>query len=158
VAVLSRIRTAIVVVLVAGLVVSGYVGYRLFTEDPDRPPRSSKVTGTTDDGWLQVAYRGVTVELPPDWGRLDTGVCEGELERWAPAGHEPCDDDGGLSFLDAATFDPAIGPGVHTTPASNLQPNGGWTGYVTRGDVVVTVSDTEEVVVRRILQSVSVPL
>jgi hypothetical protein len=158
VAVLSRIRAAIVVVLVAGLVVSGYVGYRLFTEDQDRPPRSSEVTGTTDDGWHQVAYRGVTVELPPDWSRLDTGVCHGELERWAAAGHEPCDDDGGLSFLDATTYDPAIGPGVHPTPASNLLPDGGWAGYVTRGDVVVTVSDSEEVVVRRILQSVSVPI
>ncbi len=155
---LSKIRAAIVVVLVVGLVVSGYVGYRLFTEEPDRPPRSSKVTGTTDDGWQQVAYRGVTVELPPDWSRLDTGVCDGELERWAAAGHEPCDDDGGVSFLDADTFESAIGPGVHTTPASDLQPNGGWAGYVTRGQIVVTVSDSEEVVVRRILQSVSVPI
>jgi hypothetical protein len=158
VAVLGKIRAAIVVILVVGLVVSGYVGYRLFTEEADREPRASTVTGTTDDGWQQVTYRGITVELPPDWSRLDTGVCDGELERWASSGHEPCDDDGGLSFLDSDTFDSAIGPGVHTTPASNLQPEGGWGGYVTRGDVVVTVAGTDEVVVRRILQSVSVPI
>ena len=155
---LGKIRAAIVVVLVVGLAVSGFVGYRLFTEEVDREPSSSRVTGTTDDGWQQVSYRGVTVELPPDWSRLDTGSCDGELERWATSVHEPCDDDGGLTFLDVDSFEPDIGPGVHTTPASDLLPNGGWSGYVTRGDVVVTVSDAEEVVVRRILQSVSVPI
>ena len=35
---LSKIRVAIVVILIAGLVVSGFVGYRLFTEEPDRDP------------------------------------------------------------------------------------------------------------------------
>ena len=130
---LDKIRVAIVVVLIAGLVVAGYVGYRLFTEETDRDPPSSRVTGTTDDGWQQVPYRGVTVELPPDWQRLDTAICDAELERWATVGVEQCDGDTGLSFLDSDTFDAATGPGVHTTPASATLPAGGWTGYVIRG-------------------------
>jgi hypothetical protein len=43
-------------------------------------------------------------------------------------------------------------------PASGTLPAGGWTGYVTRGDVVVNVTEADEAVVRRILQSVSVPV
>jgi hypothetical protein len=152
--VLSRIRMAIVLILIAGLVVSGYVGYRLFTEEPDRDPPSSRVTGTTDDGWQQVSYRGVTVELPPDWQRLDTAICDAELERWATVGQEQCDGDTGMSFIDSDTFTAATGPGVHTTAASDTLPAGGWTGYVTRGDVVVNVTEADEAVVRRILQSV----
>ncbi len=155
---LSKIRVAIVVILIAGLVVSGYVGYRLFTEEPDRDPASSRVTGATDDGWQQVSYRGVTVELPPDWTRVDTSVCDFEIERWAGIGQEQCDSDAGLTFLDSSTFDAATGPGVHTTPASASLPAGGWTGYVTRGDVVVNVTEADEVVVRRILQSATVPI
>jgi hypothetical protein len=158
VAVLDRIRVAVVVVLVTGLVVSGFVGYRLFTEEPEHEPSTSRVTGTTDDGWQEVSYRGVTVQVPEGWSRLDTGVCSADLERWATSAHEPCDDDGGLTFLDSDRFDSAVGPGVHTTPASDLLPDGGWSGYVTRGDVVVSVADADQDVVRRILQSVSVPI
>jgi hypothetical protein len=152
---LGKIRVAIVVILIAGLVVSGYVGYRLFTEEPDRDPRPSLVTGTTDDGWQQVSYRGVTVDLPPDWQRLDTAICETQLERWSTAGQEQCEGDIGLTFLDADAFTATTGPGVHTTPPSDTLPAGGWTGYVTRGDVVVNVTEADEVVVRRILQSAS---
>jgi hypothetical protein len=43
---------------------------------------------------------------------------------------------------------------VHTAPASVNLPDGGWTGYVTRGEVVVDVTDADQNVVRRILQSV----
>ncbi|WP_028650530.1 hypothetical protein [Nocardioides halotolerans] len=155
---LSRIRAALVAVLVVGLLVSGYVGYRLFTEEPDREPSVSHVTGTTDDGWQLVTYRGVTVELPADWDRTDTTRCGAESERWGPAGHDPCSMTEGLWFRASATFDATVGPGVHTQPASDTSPDGGWGGYATRGDVVVDVAGTDEAVVRRILQSVSVPI
>ena len=155
---LGKLRMAIVGFLIAGLVVSGFVGYRLFTEDPDHGAPTSRVSGTTKDGWQQVTYRGVTVELPPDWKRLDTAICDPDLERWASAGPEPCDGDEGLSFLDSDTFDAATGPGVRAAAASDTLPAGGWTGYVVRGVVVVNVMDGDEAVVRRILQSVSVPI
>lgn len=157
-AVLGKIRAAVVVVLIVGLGVSGFVGYRLFTAEPDRGPDASRVTGVTDDGWQQVSYRGVTVEVPPDWSRLDTTICDDDLERWAAAGQDQCDVAVGLSFLDSDSFDAATGPGVHTASSSDTLPDGGWTGYVTREDVVVNVADAEELVVRRVLQSVSVPV
>jgi hypothetical protein len=155
---LSKIRMAIVLVLVAGLIVSGYVGYRLVTEEPDKEPPVSRVTGSADDGWQLVSYRGVTVELPPEWERLDMASCQGAMEHWGPVDLDPCADDVGLWFLASATFDAATGPGAHTAPASQNLAGGGWTGYVTRDDVVVNVADADEAVVRRILQSASEPI
>jgi len=152
---LSKIRMAIVAVLIAGLAVSAFAGYRLFTEEPHRDPPVSKATDTTDDGWQVVSYRGLTVELPPEWARLDTTSCDGSTERWGPAEVDPCSGDVGLWFLASATFDPGSGPGVHTAPVSANLPEGGWAGYVTRGKIVVNVGDADQAVVRRILQSVS---
>jgi hypothetical protein len=152
---LSKIRMAIVVLLVGGLAVAGYAGYRLFTEEPTHKPQVSRVTGTTDDGWQEVTYKGVNVELPPGWERLEVADCGPSQERWGPADLDPCAGDAGLWFLASATFDPAGGPGVHTAPVSDNLPQGGWAGYVTRGDVVVNVADPDQAVVRRILQSVS---
>ncbi len=151
---LDRVRSAFIALLVVGLAVSGYFGYRLFTEDTGHAPASSRVSGTTDDGWNQVTYRGVTVELPPSWKRLDTAICEAPRERWSIAAQAPCDGDAGVTFLASATFDPATGPGVHTSPPSGAFPQGAWMGYVTRGDVVINVLDPDQDVVRRILQSV----
>jgi hypothetical protein len=150
-----RIRAAVVVLLICGLMVAGYAGYRLFTEEPKHQPAVSRTTGTTADGWKQVTYRGVNLEVPPDWRRLDVTGCDSTLERWGPAWLDPCANDRGLWFRESAAFDPATGPGVHTAPASENMPHGGWTGYVTRGDVVVDVADPDQAVVRRILQSVT---
>jgi hypothetical protein len=149
------IRKAFVALLVVGLGVSGWVGYRLFTEEPRHDPPASRVVGSTDDGWQQVTYRGVDLEVPPEWTRLDMAECDFSPEHWGPAGLGPCADDIGLWFYASATFDPATGPGVHTAPASANLPDGGWAGYVTRGDLAVYVGYTDQAVVRRILQSVS---
>jgi len=155
---LKRVRMAVVVLLAVGLVVAGYVGYRLFTEKPHHEPPISRVTDTTDDGWQVVSYLGVKVELPPDWARLDMGACVGSSEHGGPSGLDPCAGDVGLWFVASATFDPATGPGVHTAPPSDNLPDGGWSGYVTRGKVVVNVAGPDQEVVRRILQSVSEPI
>ena len=154
----QRIRMAVIVLLVIGLAVAGYTGYRLFTEEPDHEPPISRATDTTDDGWQVVSYRGVTVELPADWARLDMASCVDSAERWGPADLDPCADDVGLWFLDSATFDAETGPGVHSAPASDNLPEGGWAGYVSRGKVVVDVAGADQAVVRRILQSVSQPI
>jgi hypothetical protein len=158
VAVLKKVRMVIVALLVIGLGVAAYAGYRLVTEEP--PPHKaavSRTTGTTVDGWQVVTYRGLHLEVPPGWRRLDMSSCDRDLpqERWGAAELDPCAPDAGLWFRAAATFDPATGPGVHTAPASKNLPQGGWAGYVTRGDLVVDVADPDEAVVRRILQSVS---
>jgi hypothetical protein len=156
VAVLAKVRAAIVALLIVGLAGAGYAGYRLLTEErPPHAPAISRSTGTTADGWQVVTYRGLHLEVPPDWRRLDMTGCDLSLERWGPAGLDPCAPDAGLWFRSSATFDPATGPGVHTAPVSASLPNGGWAGYVTRGEVVVDVADADQAVVRRILQSVS---
>jgi hypothetical protein len=159
VAVLKKVRAGVVALLVAGLVIAGYAGYRLVTEEPpEHAPPVSRSTGTTTDGWQVVTYRGVNLEVPPDWRRLDTSRCDAELERWGPAGLDPCAPDAGLWFHQAATFDANFAPGVHVAPASESLPDGGWAGYVTRGEVVVDVADPDQAVVRRILQSVTEPV
>jgi hypothetical protein len=155
VAVVSKLRVAVIVLLVAGLVVAAYAGYRLVTEEPEHRPPVSRSTGTTDDGWQQVTYRGVTVEVPPEWERLDNAGCQGFTEHWGPGDLDPCAGDAGLWFLASATFDPATGPGVHAVPSSANLPEGGWGGYVTRGSVVVDVADASQDVARHVLQSVS---
>jgi hypothetical protein len=152
---LSKVRAAIIVLLVVGLVAAGYTGYRLFTHEPDHDPPVSRATGTTEDGWQQVTYRGVTVEVPADWERLDADGCRRSNEHWGPADLAPCADDRGLWFMESATFDPSTAPGVHATPASANLPEGGWGGYVTRGKVVVDVVDADQAAARRVLQSVS---
>jgi hypothetical protein len=149
------VRKIFIALLVVGLAVAGVEGYRLFNEDPHHDPPPSRVIGTTDDGWQQITYRGVDLEVPPDWERLDVSGCEVGPERWGPAGTDPCAGDVGLWFWASATFDPATGPGVHPAPASAGLPQGGWGGYVTRGDLVVDVAHPDQAVVRRILQSVS---
>lgn len=152
---LAKVRAAVVVLLIAGLVLAGVVGYRLFTEEPpEHEPPVSRSTGTTDDGWQVVTYRGVDVEVPPDWRRLEAASCDGTPERWGPGGLDPCAPDAGLWFRDATTFDTGFDPGVHVAPVSANLPEGGWAGYVTRGDVVIDVADPDQAVVRRILQSV----
>ena len=77
----------------------------------------AQVTGTTDDGWQLVTYRGRD-------RRGAAGLAAPrhvELRRTdSSAGGRPVStrarSDAGLWFLDAATFDPATGPGVHTVP------------------------------------------
>lgn len=152
---LSRFRATFIALLVIGLGVAGYVGYRLFTAEPDHDPPVSRASGRTDDGWLQVTYRGVTVEVPAQWERLDTSGCEGATEHWGSHDLDPCADDAGLWFLGSATYDPATGPGVHTVPVSANLAAGGWGGYVLRGEVVVSVADPSQDIARHVLQSVS---
>jgi hypothetical protein len=156
VAVLKKVRMAVVALLVVGLGVAGFAGYRLVTEDrPEKADPVSSSSGTTDDGWRVVTYRGLHLEVPPDWRRLDMSGCDAPRERWGPTGLDACAPDAGLWFLASATFDTTFEPGVHTAPVSDNLPEGGWAGYVTRGDVVVDVADPDQNVVRRILQSVS---
>src|SRR3954469_22156524 len=121
---LSKIRAAIIVVLAAGLVVAAYAGYQLFTEKPVHESSVSRATGTTDDGWQQVTYRGVKLDVPAEWARLDAGECEGQGERWAAAGVDPWGDLG-LVFRSSSSFESDAGPGVHNAASSAALPDGG---------------------------------
>src|SRR5215217_9620221 len=80
-------------------------------------PRSEVVVGSTvRDGWKTVEYRGVEVDVPATWERVDMSDCEFQFERWAPPESAPCHFEEGMGFYSSATFDPMHGPGVrHTT-------------------------------------------
>jgi hypothetical protein len=152
------IRRIFVGVLVVGLAVAGYVGYRLFTAEADHDAPAevrAEVVGSAEDGWQQLSYGELRLEVPPEWGRLDTAECESAIEHWGAPETDPCAGDLGLWFLASAVFDPATGPGVHRVEPSESLPTGAWAGYVTRGDTVVNVADLDQEVVRRILQSVA---
>src|SRR3954453_22653158 len=130
------------VVLMAVVVVGGYAGYLLLPaappqtpahaplpdEQPEPPAEVSRATGTTDDGWQQVTYRGVKLEVPAQWARLDASECEGQWERWGAARIDPCGDLG-LVFHSSSSFESGAGPGVHEAAPSAALPDGGWEGY-----------------------------
>jgi hypothetical protein len=154
-------RRILVGVLVVGLALAGYAGYRLFTTEPDEDApeqERASVTGAAEDGWQRLSYGELRLEVPPGWSRLDMTECESAIEHWGAPDTDPCADDLGLWFFASAVFDPATGPGVHRVDPSDSLPTGGWAGYVTRGDTVVDVADLDEAVVRRVLQSVVEPV
>jgi len=152
-------RRVFLAVLVLGLVVAGGAGWLLFTAEPERESRSdprADVVGAADDGWQELSYGGLRVEVPAGWTRMD-GDCDSAAEHWAPTDLGPCSEDVGVWFHASATFDPSSGPGVHAVEASDAAPDGGYGGYVTLGDLAVYAQDLDAEVVRRVLRSVREP-
>ena len=82
---------------------------------------------------------------------MDSSDCEYSSERWAPAGSDPCDFEGGIAFYGSATFDPDAGPGVRATTENGVP---AWGGYAYAGDLVVYASDGDRVVSQAVLDSV----
>jgi hypothetical protein len=153
------VRRLFLVVLVLALVAAAGAGWLLFTTDPehDPPPEErADVVGAVDDGWQQLSYRGLRLEVPAGWTRME-GDCESVAEHWGPTELGPCSADVGVWLYGAATFDPAGGPGVHPVEATDDLPDGGFGGYVTPDDVAVYAQDVDQEVVRRVLRSVREP-
>ena len=113
--------------------------------DPDQV-----ATDPSDDapaGWHTVEHEGVLVDVPPNWGRLDTAGCAFELVRFGPPGSDPCGYDGqSLNFYGSAIFDPAHGPGLRAEDER-------WAGYVYTGDWAVYAAVDDQDRARRILGS-----
>ncbi|MGO4256490.1 hypothetical protein [Marmoricola sp. RAF53] len=129
-----------------------------FTDRGDYPPSSyphARVVAETggDDGWKTIEYRGVRVDVPWRWRRVDMTGCEFSYERWAPPGTTPCRYDGGVGFFGSATFDPAYGPGVRRSERTGSPAWGGWTDGNAR--LVVDAGDEDREVVATILGSVT---
>jgi hypothetical protein len=153
------VRRVFLAVLVLGLVAAVVAGWLLVTEEADHePPQQERaaVVGAAEDGWQQLSYRGVRLEVPPGWTRMD-GDCEFAAEHWGPPELAPCSTDVGVWFYASATFDPGEGPGVHPVDPSDGLPDGGFGGYVTPGDLAVYAQDLDEEVVRRVLRSARRP-
>lgn len=151
------VRRVFIALLIVGLVAGGAVGWVLFTgaAPEDLQADQARIEGTTDDGWQQLAYRGLALETPAGWVRLGMAGCDAQYERWGPETSDPCADGTGLWFFDSATYDPRDGPGVQVREPSEGLPEGGAAGYVIRGSVVVYAADVDPEVVRRILRSVA---
>lgn len=153
------VRRLFLAVLVLGLVAAGGAGWLLFTAEPehDSPPEErADVVGAVADGWQELSYGGLRVEVPAGWTRMD-GDCESAAEHWGPTELGPCSTDVGVWFHASATFDPFSGPGVHAVEATGDLPDGGFGGYVTPGDLAVYAQDVDQEVVRRVLRSVAEP-
>ena len=153
------VRKLFLVVLVLGLGVAAAAGWLLFSAEPEHEApveEHADVVGAAADGWQQLAYRGLQLELPPGWTRMD-GDCEFAAEHWGPAELAPCSADVGVWFYASATFDPSAGPGTHPVEATDNLPSGGFGGYVTPGDMAVYAQDVDRDVVQRVLRSVRHP-
>ena len=102
--------------------------------------------------WKTIESRGVQVDVPASWDRLDVSDCEFQFELWGPPDSPACRlDAGGVAFYSSATFDPAHGPGVRRTDDNN---GPSWNGYAYAGDLAVYVSDDDRSLVRKVLSSV----
>jgi len=137
------VAVAVVVAVAVGLLWSA-------RSDEDR----ARVVGgsASAGGWLRVEYRDVQVEIPPDWERWPDGDCLHDLDHWGPPPAAACGRSPGVSFfVDSGTFDAAWEPGV-VRPALGEEGRT-WSGYVSLGDVVVSVDDEDRAVVRRVLRS-----
>jgi hypothetical protein len=153
------VRRLLLAVLVCGLVVAGVAGWVLFTEKPDdEAPEQvpADVVGAAADGWQQLAYGDLRLEVPPGWTRME-GDCEFAAEHWGPTELGPCSADVGVWFYAGATFDPGTGPGAHPVEGTDDLPDGGFGGYVIPGDVAVYTQDVDKDVVQRVLRSVREP-
>jgi len=153
------VRRLFLAVLVLGLIASACVGWLLFTTETEHDPpapEQADVGEVGEDGWQELSFGGLRVEVPPGWTRMD-GDCESDAEHWAPTELGPCSADVGVWFHASGTFDPASDPGVHPVEATDALPDGAFGGYVTRADLAVYAQDLDEEVVRRVLRSVREP-
>jgi hypothetical protein len=119
-------------------------------------PRSEVVADSpAREEWKTIEYRGVQIDVPSAWERLDMSDCELQYERWAPPHSPPCRYEGGAAFYGSATFDPAHGPGIRRTATKGTDAPT-WSGYVYAGDYVVYASDNDRDLVQRLLDSAQV--
>lgn len=146
---MSRTLSRVAVLLLACAV--AVLGVVLLTDrDADPAPRSRTVGEAPREGWRTVAIDDLRVDLPASWRRLDTSGCELAFERWGPEDLDACDPAAGLAFYGSATFDPALGPGVHRGRGDDPA----WGGYQTAGSMVAYAGGPDRAVVTAILGSV----
>jgi hypothetical protein len=119
-----------------------------------RAPRAHVVDESIDATVRKsIEYEGVEIDIPADWERWDMGGCEFQFERWGPPGQSACASDAtSVAFYDAATFDPAHGPGVRRIETAGTD-SPDWAGYVDAGSSVVYARDEDRAVVQGILRS-----
>src|SRR5436190_6277190 len=107
----------------------------------DRDGDGAEVVGDSSHrGWMTIRYRGVQVDIPASWERLDKSECEFQFEVWAPPNLKGCEWASGVAFYASATFDSAHEPGVSRTKIRN-EPE--WGGYTYVGTFAIYASDDD---------------
>ena len=150
------VRLLVLVGVCAALVIAALIWFRPPADRPSEMVVHAPVPASESpvrQGWKTIDSRGVRLDVPSAWARLDMTDCEFQFEQWAPPDVGPCGLEGGAAFYRSATFDPAHGPGVRRT-AKKRAGAALWGGYVYAGDYAVYVSDTDRDLVREVLDSV----
>lgn len=101
------------------------------------------------EGWQTISQDDVRAEVPADWRQVTCG--EGEVPRWSPPSEDPCGEWRGAAFFGSALYDSMVGPGVLADGE-----DGRSSGYVTAGDLVLSVGAVDRDLARRILATARV--
>lgn len=114
---------------------------------------NDRATDPVDDpapeGWQTISQEDVRAEVPADWRQVSCPDAPGP--RWAPPDPDPCGAWRGAGFFGSATYDAMVGTGV-----LQRSDDGTVSGYVSAGDFVLSVSDDDLALVRRILATARV--
>ena len=147
-----RLRLALAVLTVA-ILGGAVVGYLVLEGRAADAGAQIVQDTTTPNRWKTIEYRGVRVDIPAEWVRVDRGDCEFAYERWSRSDAEDCEDlADGVSFYVSATFDPLHGPGLRRgDPAVDQKP---WAGYAYAGEYAIYASGADRGVVATVLASV----
>lgn len=117
------------------------------------PGGDDRATDPVDDpapkGWQTISQEDVRAEVPADWRQVSCPDTPGP--RWAPPDPDPCGEWRGAGFFGSATYDAIVGPGV-----LQRSDDGSVQGYVSTGSFVLSVSDDDLALVRRILATARV--
>jgi hypothetical protein len=136
--------------LLVGAVVAVVVGVVLLSVDGAGSDSGAEVVSDSSAkaGWMTIEYRGIRVDIPSGWERLEG--CEVPWEHWGPEGAS-CASDGGVYLSSSTMYDPARGPGIRRTELDSG--SDGWGGYVYVGDLAVYASDRDRDLVETMLAS-----
>lgn len=127
---------AAALVVAFGAVVVGGLGSDDRATDPVDDP--------APEGWQTVSHEDVRAEVPADWRKVTCPDSPGP--RWSPPVADPCGAWRGAGFFGSATYDAMVGAGV-----LQRADDGTVGGYVSVGSFVLSVSDDDLALVRRIL-------
>lgn len=141
-------RTRVLVVAAAVLALA--IGSLVWSGQREEPGPRVVGEASSREGWTTIAFRGVQVDVPDAWTRIDPDGCEFRAEGWAASGSDPCVVEEGLAFYTAATFDSAFGPGVRRR-GGEASP---WEGHAFAGEWAVYAASDDRAVVTHLLATV----
>ncbi|GAA5146218.1 hypothetical protein GCM10023340_16810 [Nocardioides marinquilinus] len=161
-----RVRRRAVVGAVVAVVALGVGGVVTAAVVGDGPDGSADVAQSVDDpGWRTVEVEleptgvldepvTIVLDVPSGWHELPEGDdCQLTAAAYG-LGDEPCSQSEAVNLVpDTGAIDFAFGPGLRSADDSDGEIASRWTGYVSVGDVYVTVGADDEQTALRVLGS-----